>query len=119
MLKTPVEIIKAAKDRANCISAEEAIAMITKLDNPLLIDVREKAEVAQTSLEGAISIPRGVLEMNISEFCTDEDATIFLHCATGGRAALSAAALQDMGYKNIYVIADHFDKIKQCLETKS
>ncbi len=119
MLKTPIEIIEAAKGRTNCINAEEAIAMISKLDNALLIDVREKAEVAQASLKGAVSIPRGVLEMKICEFCTDGNATIFLHCATGGRATLSAAALQDMGYKNIYVIADHFDKIKQCLEKKS
>jgi rhodanese-related sulfurtransferase len=31
----------------------------------------------------------------------DPHRRIILHCATGGRSALAAAALQDMGYQNV------------------
>ncbi|MDO8505987.1 MAG: rhodanese-like domain-containing protein, partial [Candidatus Limnocylindria bacterium] len=31
----------------------------------------------------------------------DPERRIILHCATGGRSALAAAALQDMGYTNV------------------
>jgi rhodanese-related sulfurtransferase len=35
-----------------------------------------------------------------------------IHCAAGGRASLSASALQTMGYSNIHVIDAKFDEIK-------
>lgn len=119
MLKTPAQVIEAAKGRTNCISPEKAAALMAKLNNALLIDVREPTEAAQGSLKGAINIPRGVLEMRIGEFCSVANTPIFIHCAAGGRAALSAAALQDMGYENLYVIAARFDEISQCLHTES
>lgn len=37
------------------------------------------------------------------------DLKIVLYCKTSGRAALSAAALQDMGYLNVQSIAGGFD----------
>ena len=119
MLKTPAQVIEAAKGRTNCISAEKAAVLLAELDNALLIDVREPAEAAQASVKSAINIPRGLLEMKIGEFCSTADTPIFVHCAAGGRAALSAASLQDMGYENLYVIAARFDEISQCLHTES
>ncbi len=112
MIKTPAEVIKDASHQTKCISAETAASMLLASDQVLLIDVREPTEITNTAcIEMAINIPRGVLEMKINEVCAHADTTILIHCATGGRATLSAVALQNMGYKNIHVISANFDDI--------
>jgi len=77
----------------------------------IFIDVREPGETAVKSIPGSVNIPRGVLEMKIGELTTDAEAPIYLHCATGGRAALAAEQLQRLGYKNVCAISCALDTI--------
>ncbi|MBU2977164.1 rhodanese-like domain-containing protein [Alteromonas sp. C1M14] len=78
-----------------------------------LIDVREPAEVQNEPVDGALNIPRGVLEMKMLEQFLDEGKPIYIHCASGVRAQLSAEQLLNMGYTNVTVITCNITQIKQ------
>jgi phage shock protein E len=70
----------------------------------LLIDVREPAEHANNPAVGAMNIPRGLLEMKLMEIEKDATRPIYIHCASGARATISAEALARVGYENVSVI---------------
>jgi rhodanese-related sulfurtransferase len=110
MLKTIPEIVSQVKESLNIITAADA-AEKCKAENGLLIDVREPGEFDEKSANGAINIPRGLLEMKMLQMHPNEELSIFIHCATGARAILSAEQLQRVGYKNISVITCPLDEI--------
>ena len=66
----------------------------------VVIDVREPAEFARGKIPGAHTIPRGVLEMQVDGRLPRE-ATVVLYCGVGGRSALAARSLADMGYERV------------------
>ena len=66
----------------------------------VVIDVREPEEFARGKIPGAYTIPRGVLEMQIDGRLPRE-ATVVLYCGVGGRSALAAKSLADMGYDKV------------------
>jgi rhodanese-related sulfurtransferase len=66
----------------------------------VLIDVREPDEFARGKIPGAYTIPRGVLEMQVDGRLPRE-ATVVLYCAGGGRSALAAKSLSDMGFDKV------------------
>ena len=74
----------------------------------LLVDIREPAEFSRGHLPGAMLIPRGLLEFEIVPAVLralgdvdPEDCEIVLYCGTGGRSALAAKSLDDMGFRNV------------------
>ncbi|SCK30978.1 rhodanese-like domain-containing protein [Vogesella sp. LIG4] len=77
----------------------------------LVIDVREPDEYAAGHLAGAVNIPRGVLEFRLSAdpALADGDRPLLLYCKSGGRAALAARALQEMGYCRVVSLAGGLD----------
>lgn len=103
-LKTLQEIVAETKTSLHCITPQAAKEVLADDSNALVIDVREPGEVADRRPQGTVNIPRGVLEMKITDYTTDPDQPIYLHCATGGRAALAAAALEHMGFNNVSII---------------
>jgi len=94
--------------------AQEAKARITEVkprevqrlvkNGAVLLDVREKEEFDKSHLDGATHLSRGVLEMKIGEVVSDKAVPIICYCAGGNRGALSADALQRMGYTNVLSI---------------
>lgn len=81
----------------------------------VLIDVREPAEFATGHLPDAINVPRGVLEFEIEAHpavgcatepgLADRQRPIVVYCRSGGRAALAAASLQQLGFADVRSIA--------------
>jgi molybdopterin/thiamine biosynthesis adenylyltransferase/rhodanese-related sulfurtransferase len=67
----------------------------------VLVDVREKEEFRDGYIPGAISVPRGFLEMQIEGKVTDKNAPVVLYCAGGTRSALAAKTLSDLGYTHV------------------
>ncbi|WP_438030483.1 molybdopterin-synthase adenylyltransferase MoeB [Sorangium sp. So ce233] len=67
----------------------------------VLLDVREKEEFRAGYIPGAISIPRGFLEMQVEQKLPDKSAHIVAYCAGGTRSALAAKTLQELGYTNV------------------
>jgi rhodanese-related sulfurtransferase len=72
----------------------------------VLIDIREPAEFGRGHLPGAVLIPRGLLEFDIQQVLArydspPQDCDIVLYCGTGGRSALAARSLDEMGFRNV------------------
>jgi phage shock protein E len=66
-----------------------------------VLDVREPAEWDEAHIPQAKHLPLGLLEYQAAEQLYDKDARIVIHCASGGRSALAAKSLKEMGYTNV------------------
>jgi len=73
-----------------------------------LVDVREKEEYREGHLPGAVSVPRGFLDMRIEETVPDKNAPIVLYCAGGTRSLLAGRTLKEMGYTNVVSMSGGF-----------
>jgi len=104
--KTLADFVKEAKSK---ISEIEVSDVISYLDNGYqVLDVREPAEFLSGSIDGALNIPRGVLEAfsdrqypGRREELMDRDHKWLLLCATSGRSAMAAVVMQQMGFNNV------------------
>ena len=92
-------------------SVQDALGLVGD-PNVAFIDIRETVERQQTgSVQGAVHAPRGLLEfivdpegpMHNDVFASGKKLLLF--CASGGRSALAAKTLQDMGLGNVAHIA--------------
>jgi rhodanese-related sulfurtransferase len=104
MIKKPLELIQEAKSGSFCLTAAGARALREEQPKTVIIDVREPEEVAASAVPGAVNIPRGLLEMKVEQLVPEHDAPVLLCCAAGGRAALCAKTLREMGYSNVKII---------------
>jgi len=108
MLVSPSDVVARAKVTIRECTVLEAKSFLTP--EVLLIDIREPAEFIRGHLPGAVLSPRGLLEFDIHALVertatnpaiAAEDREIVLYCGTGGRSALAAETLNNMGYKNV------------------
>jgi rhodanese-related sulfurtransferase len=110
--KTPMSLmdfVNAAKTRIKEIDPDQLQRMVESDKDLLLIDVREASEHEQGHIAGDILVPRGILEAAADPtyakchevLCVARDRRVVLYCATGGRSALAADALQMMGFKDV------------------
>jgi rhodanese-related sulfurtransferase len=108
-MKSAHDLVLAAKSRIQEVPLADAEQAIR--DAQVLIDVREADEYAAGHIPGAIHISRGMLEFRMSGApeLAARDQAIVLYCKTSGRAALAAAALQEMGYLQVRSITGGFD----------
>jgi len=106
------ELIASAKLQCNCMDQIAAKIFFDLHDDAVIIDVREPREAEESKLIDSINIPRGLLEMNITDICDNPGIPILVHCGSGDRASLSAYTLQIMGYSIVHVIDAKFDDIK-------
>ncbi len=108
-MKTAHDLVSAAKALIQEISLDLSEQYIRTAD--ILIDVREADEYNAGHIPGAIFIPRGMLEFKLSSSpeLNSRDLKIALYCKTGGRSALAALALQEMGYVNVKSLSGGLD----------
>jgi len=107
MPKTAAEMVAEAKSRVQNLTVDEAAREVEGGD-AMLVDIREPNErETHGSIKGAVAAPRGMLEFwadpksasHRKEF--DPERRIILHCASGGRSALAADMMQELGYTNV------------------
>jgi rhodanese-related sulfurtransferase len=106
-MPTAAEMVAEAKKRVVNLTVDETAQAVGEGD-VVLVDVREPGErAANGSIAGAVEAPRGMLEFwadpsspyHRPEF--DPKRRTILYCASGGRSALAAAMLQELGYENV------------------
>lgn len=107
MAKTAADLVAAAKQRIQNLTVDQTADEIERGD-ALVVDLREPEERQEHgAIPGAVHAPRGMLEFwadptssyHRAEF--DPNRRVILHCAGGGRSALAADTLQQMGYANV------------------
>ena len=108
MLVTPADVVARAKATIKECTVSEAQQFLTP--KTLLIDIREEVEFRRGHIPGAVFSPRGLLEFEIHALVQrtastsdvdPENREIVLYCGTGGRSALAAETLTNMGYRNV------------------
>lgn len=104
-MKTVHDMVEEAKGHIQEVNVDEAKQAIADAD--YLIDVREEDEFHAGHIEGAINIPRGVLEFKLSseEALADRMQKVVLYCKSSGRSALAAEAMKEMGYQQVVSLA--------------
>ncbi|MBI1909213.1 MAG: rhodanese-like domain-containing protein [Deltaproteobacteria bacterium] len=100
MSKSAQQLLQEAKTRVKEVTPQEAKERLKK-GNLLFLDVREPQEVAQGKIEGALPIPRGLLELQIEKVVPNRNQEIVCYCAGGVRSLLAADTLKEMGYENV------------------
>jgi len=83
-------------------SITPAAAQQARDSGAIFIDVREPHEYQEQCIDGALHIPRGLLEFAIwqNEQCHC-DAEIILFCQFGYRGLLATYALQQLGFSHV------------------
>jgi rhodanese-related sulfurtransferase len=107
IMKTAAHLVAEAKTQIENLSPEEVVAELQR-GEALLVDLREPAERVENGvIRGALHAPRGMLEFYAdptsayyrTEF--EPSRRTILYCASGGRSALAADTLQDLGYSRV------------------
>ncbi|MBS1759370.1 MAG: rhodanese-like domain-containing protein [Bacteroidetes bacterium] len=107
MSKSASDLVKEAKQQIDNLTAQQVSEELSQA-NVILIDIRESEELEQNGrIPNSIHAARGMLEFYADstlpyykpEF--DKSKRIILHCASGGRSALAAVTLKQMGFENI------------------
>lgn len=105
--KTATQMVEDAKKKVENISIEDAAEEL-KRGEAFLVDVRESEELREHGvIPGAVHAPRGMLEFYADPTTPyhregfDPERRVILHCASGGRSALAAETLQELGYRNV------------------
>src|SRR5207244_10673112 len=94
------ELVTDAKKKITEISPTDTW-LKAKGSDAVIVDVREKDEWDEEHIPDAVHMSRGMLELEVEDKFPDRNMTIITHCGGGGRSALAAASLQQMGYKNV------------------
>jgi rhodanese-related sulfurtransferase len=108
MTLTVKQMMETANAAVPKITPDQAREMIGK-GNTLVVDVRDAPEVEKSGkIAGAVHVSRGMLEFRADPESPyhdknfAKDKTVILYCASGGRSALAAKVLKDMGYPHVY-----------------
>ena len=99
------QLVDEARSQISEIGPNELRRMQQSGEDFTLIDVREREEQAKGIIPGAVSLPRGILEVNIDKITTDKDRKLVLYCGGGSRSALAALNLKKMGFRNVFSLA--------------
>ncbi|HVE94951.1 MAG TPA: rhodanese-like domain-containing protein [Acidimicrobiales bacterium] len=106
MKKQAADMVAAAKAQVENLSPDAVEAELAS-GEAVLVDLREAEELANGRIAGSVNIPRGMLEFRADPTSPyhleplDPNARVIVHCASGGRSALAAATLQEMGYERV------------------
>lgn len=105
MPKSAAELVAEAKQRVENLTPDDVEREMAA--GAVVVDLRESEELAGGRIPGAVHVSRGMLEFRADptspyhDAALDPSARVILHCAAGGRSALAAVTLKEMGYDNV------------------
>ena len=107
-IKSSQTLIKEALNQIKTTTPEEALKKNSN-NECNLIDIRDANELEKEGrIENSIHMSRGLLEFSIHPESVlvkkeklDLNKEIVLFCAAGGRSALAAKTLKDMGFEKV------------------
>ncbi len=105
-IKTAAQLVQEARSGIENLTPDQVQAEMAA-GKATLVDVRDAPELACGTIAGSVHASRGMLEFYADPACPlhkpelDPARRIILHCASGGRSALAAHALRQLGYQNV------------------
>jgi rhodanese-related sulfurtransferase len=112
------DLVRAAAAEVEIVSLDEAKRR-HDAGQAVFLDVREPGEVARGRIAGAAHVPRGLLEFAadpdnpMHQPALAGDRPIIIYCGSGGRSALAAKTLKDMGIDRVSSMKDGFAAWKE------
>jgi adenylyltransferase/sulfurtransferase len=97
-------IIKAKKEGSE-ISVEETHQLLQKKEPIVLLDIREKEEIALGYIEGTAFLPQGLLNEKVETLLPDKNVPVIVYCAGGIRSLAAAKLMREKGYANVFSMA--------------
>jgi adenylyltransferase/sulfurtransferase len=104
--------MEEAKKDVKELTVQEVQELLGNDGSHVLLDVREKEEYREGHLEGAVSLPRGFLEIKVESTVPDKSTPVVAYCAGGVRSLLAAKAMKEMGYQNVISMAGGYSAWK-------
>jgi rhodanese-related sulfurtransferase len=103
------QLVSATKKQLKTIDMAALKSALDRGDAGIVVDVREPGEYAEGHVPGAVNVPRGMLEFTIWSHVgypdkTDMSTKLVVYCRTGGRSALAAKSLMDLGFTNVTLV---------------
>ena len=119
-IKSPQALVAEALNEVKTITPEQAIKLVNE-NKCNLIDIRDMTELQKLgTVENSFHIPRGLLEFSIHPESAyvqnnqlDLNKETVLYSAAGGRSALAAKTLKEMGFNNVSHIEGGFGLMVQ------
>ncbi len=118
VVKSVKELVRDAGKSVEALSGQEAAKLVGS-PGVLFVDVRESEELQKTGqLRGAVHVPRGLLEFQVDPSSPTHkselggDRRLILFCASGGRSALAAKSLKDMGIDKVAHVEGGFPALR-------
>ena len=103
MIKKAAELVAEANAAVGTLTVEEAKQLVGR-DDVQFVDVRDLAELTKNGwIPGALHASRGLIEFYADPSSAAHKPELasgkrmVLYCASGGRSALAAKTLKDMG----------------------
>ncbi len=104
---TKMDLINKARKEVGVMTPKKLKSLLDEAEDVIVLDVRESEQRSEGSIpydditkENFFAVTRGNLEWKINKMIPDKNALIVTYCRSGGRGALSAEVLREMGYKN-------------------
>ncbi len=118
-IKSSKTLVEEALKEVNTITPNEALKLFNE-KKCNLIDIRDFSELQREgSVENSFHISRGLLEFSLhpeSVYAQKEkldfNKEIVLFCAAGGRSALAAKSLKEMGFEKVSHVEGGFNIMK-------
>ena len=118
MSKKASDLVAEAKSKIENLDPDTVERELASGD-AVLVDIREAEELQGGRIEGSVHVPRGMLEFRADPTSPyhqeplEPSKRVILHCASGGRSALAAATLKEMGYQNVAHLDGGFNGWKE------
>jgi adenylyltransferase/sulfurtransferase len=105
-----MKIIKAYKDwflikakkKGSEITVEEAHQLLQKKEPVVLLDIREKEEIALGYINGTVFLQQGLLSERVENLLPDKNVPVIVYCAGGIRSLAAAKLMRERGYTNVF-----------------
>ncbi len=117
-VKSVKQLVGDAGRSVEALSGQEAAKLVGD-PGVLFVDVRQGEELQKTGrLRGAVHVPRGLLEFQADPSSPTHkpelggDRKLVLFCGSGGRSALAAKTLKDMGIDRVAHVEGGFPALR-------
>lgn len=107
------DLVEAVKESVDFISVADFRQVLEAGDKFYLIDCRESEEFNLSCIQGALSVPRGILEDEIANQAPSKRVPLYIYCDNGDRSVLAASVLPSLKYSCVKVIEGGFEAWQQ------
>lgn len=116
-----MKIIKAYKDwflikakrESSEITVEEVHQLLQKKEPIVLLDIREKEEIALGYINGTVFLPQGLLNEKVENLLPNKNVPVIVYCAVGIRSLAAAKLMKEKGYVHVFSMAKGIDGWKK------